>query len=304
VVAPPTAGPFSSTLTHSPMDELVGFLRHANAKVRQAACTHAHQLTASSDGLAVLKNERAVVGALARLTGDVQPIAQPALSALINLTAVPELLEAFDSCGLVGRLAENLQQDGYALMQLDIILLANLTAQSERIVNELLAAKGGATLLMLASALKDDVVGEHESLDCVTNIITHVAQYQVRFAAGRVSCCSVRGSRVWGGQGWRHQGSSPVGLACQLLRSRPTACDLQAGREFLQNRQPGLVKGLLEQIYSLEKLRRRGMLLFLSNLLCVLLGRWVADLAPHVQVLLKYRVRCKSSADVAAGPNR
>jgi len=200
------------------MDELIGFLKHPQATVRQQAATHVHGLTGSPDGLAALKTCQTLVPALARLTGDVQSIAQSALSALINLAEVPELIRDFETCAIVNRLAENLHQEGYALMQLDIILLANLTSKSDKIVNDLLSARGGATLLMLANALKDDVEGKHESLDCVTNIITNVA------------------------------------------RSQP-------GRVFLQNKEKDLVKGLLEQIYSKEPFRRRGMLLFLSNLL-------------------------------------
>eukprot|EP00750_Incisomonas_marina_P014336 INCI17640.4.p2 GENE.INCI17640.4~~INCI17640.4.p2 ORF type:complete len:411 (+),score=121.16 INCI17640.4:80-1234(+) len=200
------------------MEELVGFLKHAQANVRQQAATHVHRLTASPDGLEALKSCQQLVPTLARLTGDVQSIAQSALCALINLAEVQEVVGDFEKCAIVDRLAENLHQEGYALMQLDIILLANLTARSEKIVNDLLAARGGATLLSLVSALKDDVKGEHESLDCVTNIITNVARYQ-------------------------------------------------PGRVFLQNKQKDLLKGLLEQIDSDEPGRRRGMLLFLSNLL-------------------------------------
>jgi hypothetical protein len=200
------------------MDELVRFLRHAQAHVRQQAAAHVHQLSSSPDGLSALKSCDDLVPALARLTGDLQSIAQSSLSALINLAEVPELVESFEQCSIVSRLAENLSQEGYALLQLDVILLANLTARSDKIVDDLLAVRGGSTLLSLVSALRDDVKGEHESLDCVTNIVTNVAR-------------------------------------------------LQPGRLFLQNKDSGLIKGLLEQIYSPEKLRRRGMLLFLSNLL-------------------------------------
>ena len=188
------------------MDELVQFLSHAQANVRQSAAQHVHQLTASPDGIEALSKCAGLVPALARLTGDIQPIAQSALSALINLADVPHLIRPFETCGIVGRLSENLQQEEYPLMQLDIILLSNLTAKSEKIVNDLLAVRSGATLLELATALKDDLEGAHETLDCVTNIVTNVSRFQ-------------------------------------------------AGRQFLQNKQKDLMKGLLEQVGWVRLLR-------------------------------------------------
>lgn len=161
------------------MEELLGFLKHAKENVRQTAAAHVHALTGSPDGIDLLKTHRNVIPLLARLTGDVHTIAQSSLSALINLAEVPELLCEFESCDIVARCAENLNQDHYSLMQLDIMLLANLTSCSEKIVNDLVKAREGITLQTLATALKDDVDGKHESLDCVTNIVTNVARYQV-----------------------------------------------------------------------------------------------------------------------------
>ena len=162
------------------MEELVGFLSHNQANVRETAAAHVANLSGTPEGLAALKQCPALIQALAKISGDIPGVARNALSALINLAQEPGLIPQFEKCRIANRCAENLSETDYPLLQLDVILLANLTGCSEAITRELITARGGAALLTLAQALKEDKDAEHESLDFVTNILAHVAQYEVR----------------------------------------------------------------------------------------------------------------------------
>ena len=117
--------------------------------MRKGAVDAVLGLTASDDGRALLRGTKVVDG-LRRLLGDRSDIAQAAVSALVNLSADSEAMEAIIKAGMISGLMEGLRDPDCSYKKPILMLLTNLSQTPE-----------GCDQLMQKGAAGGALVGLH-----------------------------------------------------------------------------------------------------------------------------------------------
>jgi len=128
--------------------ELVGFLRSDRVVLRKGAVEAVLGLTASPDGRAVLRGT-SVATALRALVGDTPSVAEPAVKALVNLSADAALLDQILRSGIVNGLMESLRDEGCGYKRVVVMLLVNLSQTPEGCDQILQRGDAGGALMGL-----------------------------------------------------------------------------------------------------------------------------------------------------------
>lgn len=129
--------------------ELVSFLKDDKSVVRKGAVDAVLGLSASDEGRALLNGTKVVDG-LKRLLGDRADIAESAVSALVNLSVEPALLEAILSSKIVAGLMDGLRDPDCTYKRGILMLLTNISQTPE-----------GCDQLMQKGAAGGALVGLH-----------------------------------------------------------------------------------------------------------------------------------------------
>eukprot|EP01029_Cantina_marsupialis_P008138 TRINITY_DN193_c0_g2_i2.p1 TRINITY_DN193_c0_g2~~TRINITY_DN193_c0_g2_i2.p1 ORF type:complete len:487 (+),score=183.84 TRINITY_DN193_c0_g2_i2:1-1461(+) len=108
------------------LQELVAFCADPKAHVRLQAVKHVLDLSATEEGVALLASVD-ITKSLCRLVGDLELIAKDALLALINMSTSLPQCERMIELNLIDKLMENIMNKGYKFVNLNVMLLANVS---------------------------------------------------------------------------------------------------------------------------------------------------------------------------------
>ncbi|KAM3570308.1 hypothetical protein VYU27_007618 [Nannochloropsis oceanica] len=111
------------------LEELATFLKHPVPDVRAMAAQIALSISASEEGRRGLV-EAQVLPTLCRLSADTDKVAEPAISAMINLCAdeLPSVVQELLKRGIVDRLVETVTSEDCSCRDRALMLLANVSA--------------------------------------------------------------------------------------------------------------------------------------------------------------------------------
>ena len=174
------------------VQELIGFLSDSRPEARQLAATNVAGLTASDDGLALLKGTNAVE-CLCKLVGDIQPICELAVKSLINLCATQEV---FDKLINVSSIFEKLmstvldKESAPGMVKASLMLLSNLTQVPEGAIKLLQVdvkqrERRGTYLLKLLQAFTANKGWDKPDLEAVADPYAYTAYVISNVAAVR-----------------------------------------------------------------------------------------------------------------------
>ena len=153
------------------MNELVDFLTNSRADIRQAAVGLVLGLTSDDVSLHQLI-QAGTIKPLCRLLGDVRCIAEPAIKALINITAAqPEASETTLKYDIINRICNQLELPEWRLKNLSLMILANVTiteAGSTAMVTDPKYSERSLLLLQKLTSIFLETVPEPDGKDEVS----------------------------------------------------------------------------------------------------------------------------------------
>ncbi|TMW63206.1 hypothetical protein Poli38472_002147 [Pythium oligandrum] len=225
------------------LEDLVGFLSSPRPELRKSASSMLVNLSASDQAVYQLlhlqKND--VIQGLCRVVSDLRPIAEDAIKALINLTAIhPDASERTIKFDLLNRVMTQLEDDEWRLKNLSMMLLANVTT-TEAGARALIGADtqaGAATAAYREKKIRTLTVSfmesepEPDGVDADSGEAKWDDEYQyVAVILGNIS-------------------------------------QLEEGRQFILKVRNGktLIEALLPQLRSPNLVRRRGITALIKNL--------------------------------------
>jgi tetratricopeptide (TPR) repeat protein len=233
------------------VESLIGFLKDPKPEVRFEAAQNVSGFAGSDGGRATLMSAdtMSVVKGISNLVGDLDQIAQQALTALINLTSHPQAVADMLECGLFQKLMESLKSgDDAGNRRLNLILLSNLTQPASGALRMLQAdaenrALHGLNVLRLISWFVSN------SAKATTSNVTNSVEDEDEEAAMVVNAAAEDEDE------WKYV----AGILANVTR-------LKEGRDIVLDLQRGVLNGLLPELHSPSLLRRQGMARVLRNI--------------------------------------